>query len=82
MTMALDYLAEKIRAGALVASATLGTGMASVTEAIPTDVGKIASAVGIALSIVLIYVHLSRERRDRKKSALELELLRRQLEDG
>lgn len=55
-----------------VASSTVGTGSATVLELIPDNIGKLATLVGIVLSIVLIATHA----RIYKKTGLELQALR------
>jgi len=66
----------KVAAG--VATATTGTGLGTFLEAIPNDIGKLATLVGIVLSVVLIYVHVLNVR----KVKIEIEILRRQSNDG
>ena len=56
-----------------VASLTAGTGLGTLFEYIPDDIGKLATMVGICLSIVLIRNHL----RVGHKLNLEIALLER-----
>ena len=72
-------IVESFRTAFMVASATVASGAATLLEKIPTDIGKIASSLGIVLTCVLIYVHVSRELRERRKYALEEQLLQRQI---
>lgn len=76
----MSDLGENLRTAWVVASATVATGVSTLLEKIPDDIGKLATLVGIVLSAVLIYVHISRELRDRRKADVELQLLRRQLD--
>jgi len=55
-----------------VAASTVGTGVATGLEWVPTSLGVIASLVGLALSMVLIYTNLSQHR-------LKMQLLKRDL---
>ena len=55
-----------------VASTTSAAGFGTVLELIPNDIGKLATLVGIVLSIVLIATHA----RIYKKTGLELRALR------
>jgi len=63
-----------IKAAAAAAVATMSTGLGTVLEWIPNDIGKLASLVGVVLSCVLIYAHLL----NAKKTRLEIENLRRE----
>ena len=58
-----------------VAMSTTGTGMGTIFDLIPDDIGKLATVIGIILSSVLIYTHSRRMIMDAKKSKLELEIL-------
>ena len=58
-----------------VAMSTTGTGMGTIFDLIPDDIGKLATLIGIVLSTVLIYTHSRRMMMDSKKSKLELEIL-------
>ena len=60
-----------------VASGTAGTGFGTFLELIPNDIGKLATLVGIVLSIVLIATHA----RIYKKTGLELQVLRAEAEE-
>ena len=59
-----------------VAMSTTGTGMGTIFDLIPDDIGKLATLIGIVLSSVLIYTHTRRMMMDSKKSKLELEILK------
>jgi hypothetical protein len=49
--------ASSPKLAATVSAATTSTGMATVLEWIPDDIGKLATLVGIVLSLLLIYSH-------------------------
>ena len=75
------------RIGSAVAGGTIGTGTATWADWIPGDIGKIATLVGIILSLVLIAVHLRKMRYDAKewelkqiKAQLEIDELRTRME--
>lgn len=72
---------ENLRGAMLVASTTIAAGIGTVLKLVPADIGKLASLLGVVLTAVLIFVHISRELRERKKAELETELLRRKLRD-
>lgn len=63
------------------AAATTGTGLATILEMIPNDIGKLATLVGIILSIVLIYTHWRKGRIEYKKIQLEIAILEGKEED-
>lgn len=44
--------------GVTVSTMTAGTGLANWLDWIPDDIGKLATLIGIGLSVVLIRVHL------------------------
>lgn len=82
-------LAENVKAGVIVSTTTTGSGMGVVLDLIPDDIGKLATVVGIFLSLVLIYNHLRKghiERRNKNvefmKAQLEIELLKNRLGGG
>ena len=58
-----------------VSATTTGTGIGTLIDWIPSDIGKLATLVGIALSLVLIYTHLRKGRIEYKKTKLEIEIL-------
>ena len=76
--MSLRDVATDPRLAYPVSAATTATG--TFFDMIPSDIGKLATLVGIALSIVLIYTHLRKGRIEYKKIQLEMELLRMQRE--
>lgn len=59
----------------VVAVATTGTGLGTILDLIPDDIGKLATVIGILLSLVLIYVHVQ----TLKKISMENTLLRKKL---
>lgn len=69
--MSISEIASSTKAGATIAA---GTGlMGQVLDLIPNDITKLATVVGICLSLVLIYVQY----RNAQKTNLEIEILRR-----
>jgi len=66
-------IAQNPKTGALVSTATTGSGLGTLLNLIPNDIGKLATVVGILLSFLLIYANVLRIRRER----LELTILRR-----
>lgn len=62
------------------ATATSGTGLATILDLIPDEIGKLASLVGVILSLMLIYVHIRKLRIEMKEGALRIEMLTREKE--
>lgn len=73
---------ENLRVAFLTANISIAAGFGTFLDLIPRDIGKLASALGILLTGVLIFVHISKELRERKRAALENEILRRKLDEG
>lgn len=65
------------KTGTAVSTATTGSGLGTLLDLIPNDIGKLATLVGILLSIVLIYAHILAVR----KTRIEIEILRAQEAD-
>lgn len=76
----LSDAGQSPKVAASVSTATAGSGVATFLNLIPAEVGKLATLVGIALSLVLIITHLVKAYRDGKKHKLEMEILKRTLE--
>lgn len=73
---------QDARAGTITAASTVGTGMGTVLDVIPNDIGKLATVVGMILSSLLIYaqvIKIQRERVGRERDALELAQLKAQI---
>lgn len=67
------------RLGAAVGAGTSGSGIATWLEMIPNEIGKLATLVGIILSLVLIVMHVRKMRQDARESKLREDLLRAQI---
>lgn len=67
------------RIGSGVATGTIGSGMGTWLNVIPNEIGKLATLVGIILSITLIIMYIRKMRQEARESDLKLELLRIQL---
>ena len=72
---AIQEIASNPKIGQVVASSTIGTGIGTILELIPDDIGKLATVVGIILSSVLIYTHWRKGRIEYKKTQLEIKIL-------
>lgn len=69
-----------VNVGVTTAAGTIGTGLATALNWIPDDIGKLATLVGIILSVVLIWNHWRKGRNEERKNRLEIEMLELQLE--
>lgn len=67
------------KAATVSATATTTSGVATFLEWIPSDIGKLATLIGIVLSSVLIYTHIKKAKRDKERHELEIAILRKQL---
>lgn len=75
-------LAQDARTGTVTAASTVGTGLGTVLDLIPSDIGKLATLVGIVLSSLLIYaqfIRIQRERMGRERDRIQLEQLKAQI---
>lgn len=70
-------LATNAKPAIVSVTATISTGTATWLKYIPSDIGKLASIIGIILSGVLIYTHLVKLSIE-KKAAAQQETLRNQ----
>lgn len=68
----LQQLAQSPKIAASVSAVTTGTGAGTILEYIPDDIGKLATLIGIILSVILIRVHLV----SLKKAQIELKMMK------
>lgn len=66
--------------GYVVGTGTTTSGLGTWLDLIPNEIGKLATLVGICLSLVLIAMHLRKMRQDAREGKLREELLRAQIE--
>lgn len=83
---AIQEIATNPKTGQGVAFWTTGSGLGTVLEWIPNEIGKLATLVGILLSLTLIYANILRIRIERieacrreERDKLELDILRNKL---
>jgi hypothetical protein len=77
----LIELAENTRVAGSVAAATTGTGLGTILDLIPENIGKLATLIGIVLSLVLIYTHWRKGRIEYEKTRLEIMILKKKEEE-
>lgn len=73
--MSVKELIADPRIGAAVASGTVGTG--TIIDVIPDGIGKVATVIGILLSILLIRVHYA----NLQKIKMEVAIMKRKEEE-
>lgn len=61
------------KASGAVGTGTMGSGVATMMEWIPADIGKLATLIGAVLSLVLIVYWTQRIITDYRKNKLDLE---------
>ncbi len=71
----LKEIANNPKVASGVSAMTTGTGLGTILEWIPDDIGKLATLVGIILSCVLIYTHWRKGRIEYSKTKLEILIL-------
>jgi hypothetical protein len=76
-----ELLVETIqnpKVGYSVSAATTASGLGFLSW-IPNDIGKLATVIGIVLSVVLIISHIRKMAADRERHNLEIKKLKREL---
>ena len=63
----------------VVSASTTVTGLSTWLNLIPSEIGKLATVVGIILSITLIVMHVRKMRQEARESALREAILEEQL---
>lgn len=74
--MSATNLVSDIKIAWVTVMGTIGSGLGTVLEMIPNDIGKLATLVGIILSSVLIYTHFRKGRIEYEKTHLEILILK------
>jgi hypothetical protein len=73
-------IATDLKLATASAAMTTGTGTATFLDYIPTDVGKLATVIGIILSSVLIYTHIRKYNLEKKTHTLDQQIKLQQIE--
>jgi len=83
ITRYIGEVGHSVKVAASTSLATVTTGTATWLEWIPSDIGKLATLIGVILSSILIYTHFKKLQRDKElhiiemaKKTLELEMLK------
>jgi len=76
----VEQIATDIKMATASAAMTTGTGTATFLDYIPTDIGKLATLIGIILSSVLIYTHIRKYNLEKKSHKLDQQIKLQQIE--
>ena len=76
----LREIVQDPKIASMVSTMTTGAGLAAILDLIPNNIGKLATLVGVVLSLVLIYTHWRKGRIEYKKIQLEIDLLKKNQE--
>ena len=68
----IQEIAENAKIATGTSIATAGSGVATWLEWIPVDIGKLGILIGLTLSLVLIYTHLKKSKRDGERHKIEM----------
>ena len=79
LNQGIKGMTESPKAALLVAGGATSTGLGSWLDMLPTILGLSATAAGFILSILLMYTHWQRHKRERAHEQRELELHKVQL---
>ena len=74
----VQALLESPRIATAVSAGTAGSGLSTFLEWIPNDIGKLATLVGMVLSMVLIFTHLRRSHNEAALMKIKIANLSRQ----
>lgn len=78
----IQQIAQSGKIAAGTSAATTGSGFATWLEWIPSDIGKLATLIGISLSIVLIFTHVKKHKRDEEEHKKRMEYLRKKIKSN
>lgn len=81
VTNAVLTLAQSPKTAGTISAATVASGTGTYLDLIPDDIGKLATLIGIILSIVLIYTHLRKSHLEVKHAKLQMQIMQRREED-
>lgn len=73
--MNVNALLTDPKAASIVSGGTVASGLGTWTDAIPNDIGKIATLIGAILSLIMIYVSLKKNAREAKEFEIKLHIL-------
>lgn len=70
----INAASQNPKIAATVSTSTIGSGIATMLEWIPLEIGKLSILIGIILSLVLIYTHL-------KQHVVKMRLMEQELKN-
>ena len=77
MNILTDFLTD-IKAAWIVAGTSATTGTATFLDFIPDDIGKLATIISMALGLVLIWSHISKNLRECRLDKIDIILQNKQ----
>lgn len=81
MTQFVKDVAQEPKVAVGVSAATTGSGLGYLFDWIPSEIGKLATLIGIILSLVLIYTHIRRGLVEYRKGELDIKIAEARLEE-
>ena len=79
--MTLSDLTQNVKIAYATGLGTVGTGVSTAIDLIPSNIGGLASAIGIVFTLILIPIHFFNGRASYKKTMMEVKILQRDLEE-
>jgi hypothetical protein len=73
--MSIRDLVTDPRTASAVSGGTVASGLGTWTDAIPNDIGKVATLIGAILSLIMIYVSLKKNAREAAEFEIKLHIL-------
>lgn len=78
---AINQLSCNPKIGTAIATSTVGTGISSWLDLIPDDIGKLATVVGIVLSVILIYANILKIGAEKERLRMERDMFEAKLKE-
>ena len=82
--MIIKSLTESLASNAKVAVVAVSTtisGIGTILDVIPDDIGKLATLLGVVLTTVMIYTRITHSRIERERAQLEVDILKVKLSE-
>ena len=77
----MNSIVTDVKTAIVVAAGSVSSGLGTVFNLIPDDIGNLATLTGIILSSVLIYTHWRKGRIEYEKTRLEIELMKKNIKE-
>lgn len=73
--MSVNSLLTNPKTSSVVSTSTVASGLGTWIDLIPNDIGKVASLVGLILTLIVMYCNLLKNAREEQKWQIEKRLL-------